>query len=64
MIKQFSKVRLKDGTIGSVMDAYADPCEAYDVDIGSPDPSVPLPDDYIRTVTLDEIDSVLWQPKD
>ncbi|MDD2649309.1 MAG: hypothetical protein PHI27_08750 [Eubacteriales bacterium] len=64
MIKQFSEVKLKDGAIGSVMDVYTTPYEAYDVDIGSPDPSVPLPKDFVRTVTPDEIDSVLWEPKD
>ena len=64
MIKQFSRVRLKDGTEGDVMDVYTDPYDSYDVDIGSPDPAVPLPDDYIRTVTPNQRESVLWEPKD
>lgn len=63
MIKQFARVRLKDGVEGDVMDVYTDP-EGYDVDIADPDPSIPLPEDWIRTVGPDDIEKVLWEPGD
>jgi len=63
MIKQFSRVRLVDGAEGDVMDVYTDP-EGYDIDISDPAPGVPLPKNWIRLVTPDQIEEVLREPKD
>lgn len=63
-IKQFSTVEMTDGSIGSVMDVYIHPYESYDIDLSDPDPSVPLPPDWMRTVKRDQIANILWEPLD
>lgn len=63
-IKQYSRVQLADGAVGDVVEVFTDPSEGYLIDTADPDPAVPLPPDWLRTVPRGQIAKIIWEPKD
>lgn len=63
-IKQYSRVQLVDGAVGDVVEVFTDSSEGYLIDTADADPAVPLPPDWLRTVSRSQVAEILWEPED
>ena len=59
LVKQFSRVRLKDGGEGVVMDIYTKPRLGYEIDFYVNYPQEPCPDPWFQAVGAEEIAEIL-----
>ncbi|HSK68738.1 MAG TPA: hypothetical protein VLA21_05705 [Candidatus Limnocylindria bacterium] len=63
MIELYSRVLLKDGSVGDVIGVFDAPAQEYLVDVSGTHPDAPAPDGWLRTVKPENIEKVLQEPQ-